>query len=57
MSNPLKTSVRYSGVPCPRCSTRLSKVIESRPTNVNRRRRRECAKGHRYWTVEAVISK
>ena len=57
MANPAHTQPRFSGVACPRCASRLSKVVESRTTNVNRRRRRECARGHRFWTVEAVVSR
>lgn len=48
---------RDSGVACPKCGVRRSRVVNSRPGADRHRhwRRRVCANGHRYSTEERAI--
>lgn len=40
---------------CPTCGT-WSSVLETRPLHGGARRRRECANGHKFWTLEVTDS-
>jgi transcriptional regulator NrdR family protein len=40
--------------PCPKCGAWTSTVVDSRPSVNGTRRRRQCACGHRYSTLEIV---
>lgn len=42
------------GIQCPKCGGPSIKTIDSRPKDDMKRRRRECAKGHRFTTLEQV---
>lgn len=46
---------RVLGPTCPRCRSTESSVVDTRPNPSGEiRRRRECPKGHRYTTYEAI---
>lgn len=41
---------------CPRCHSSSTKVLESRPSDLNKRRRRECMDcEHRFATLEITL--
>jgi len=53
---PRKTWRSRTGLACPRCDSRHSFLVDSRPSKEGDaiRRRRECECGHRYTTYEMV---
>lgn len=49
-----KHQLRESGVPCPRCGSRLSDVKDSRPSSTTIRRRRTCRACKAKFTTHEV---
>lgn len=54
MSETPKRDPNGPKIPCPKCQSLHSRVVDSRYSEQGQRRRRECECGYRYSTIEVV---
>lgn len=50
-----KPRPKLRGIRCPKCGSKSACVTQTRAARYGQRRQRQCAKGHRFETLEQAV--